>query len=101
MLEKNLDDAWKELKDSSENVAYPLINRLEKEFSKVAKEIRSKPGPSEVFPLTDLRVKVMGGGGEGGDDGGQPDVREGGESDKITGNEGEEDADWNEETEQE
>ncbi|KAF4697681.1 hypothetical protein FOZ60_000033 [Perkinsus olseni] len=101
MLEKNLDDAWKELKDSSENVAYPLINRLEKEFSKVAKEIRSKPGPSEVFPLTDLRVKVMGGGGEGGDDGGQPDVREGGESDGITANEGEEDADWNEETEQE
>ncbi|KAF4668781.1 hypothetical protein FOZ61_005797 [Perkinsus olseni] len=101
MLQKNLDDAWKELKDSSENVAYPLINRLEKEFSKVAEEIKSKPGPSEVFPLTDLRVKVMGGGGEGGGDGGQPDVREGGESDGITANEGEEDADWNEETEQE
>ncbi|KAF4674486.1 hypothetical protein FOL47_009171 [Perkinsus chesapeaki] len=64
-LEKNLDAAFQDLVDTSEKVAFPLIDRLGKEFHNVAKEIKSMPGPTDPYPLADLRAEVRGGGGGG------------------------------------
>ncbi|EER04325.1 hypothetical protein Pmar_PMAR021832 [Perkinsus marinus ATCC 50983] len=100
-LEKNLDDAWEELKRSSEKVAFPLIDRLEAELARVAREIKAKPGPSEIYALSELRAKAMGGAGqpEHGEEGGSQGENTADEGDVMEDEAGENPDDEDEEAE--